>query len=377
MRIVFVITGLGAGGAEQMMCRLVKGMSPRFEPIVISLTDGGAQTEGLDRAGIPVYTMGMTGVGSFGHAVHRLVRMYRSLRPDVVSTWMYHADLVGGLAARFAGISALAWNIRNSDLSPEHSSWLTRKLVRLNATLSRRIPRAILCCSETARRIHVSLGYDPDRFIVIPNGFDLRDFVPDIDAAVSVRRELSIPLTAPVVGLIARWDPQKNHRGFIAAAAELRRRIPQAHFLLAGENVDPDNPELKAWVERAGIGSAVRLLGFRKDIPRLTAALDVATSSSTYGEAFPNVLGEAMACGVPCVATDVGDSAFIVGDTGRIVAPAEVGGLVDAWEWVLTLPQHERLAMGEKARKRVAGNFDLIVVRERYEEVFQQLAAEP
>lgn len=371
-----MITGLGSGGAERMMCRLVKGMAPRFEPMVVSLTDSGVQGEGLQRAGIPVHAIGMTGMASLAWAVPRLARIQRAFRPDVISTWMYHADLVGGLAARLAGISSVAWNIRNSDLSTEHSSWLTRRLVRVNASLSGRIPRVIISCSESARRIHVDLGYRPDRFVVVPNGFDLGDFVPDPDASASVRKELSIPLGAPLIGLVARWDPQKNHRGFVQAAAQLRRRVPDAHFLLVGANVVPENRELMAWVEAAGIGPAVRLLGFRKDMPRLTAALDVATSASIYGEAFPNVLGEAMSCGVPCVATDVGDSASIVGNAGWIVAPNDVPALVDAWVRALGLSARDRLAIGHRARARVERDFDLVAVRGRYEQVFRQLVAD-
>jgi len=357
-----------------MMSRLVQGMSTDFERVVVSLTDRGVLAEGLEASGVQIHTLGMRGVASLPKAVRQLVELIRFYCPDVVSTWMYHSDLIGGVAARIAGVSSVAWNIRNSDLSPEHSSRLTRLIVRLNARLSGRVPRTIICCSETARRIHVELGFDPRRFVVIPNGFDLRDFAPDPAASGSVRAELSIPAAAPLIGLIARWHPQKNHRGFVEAAAELRRRVPDAHFLLAGYQVTPDNPDLNGWIESAGLGPAVRLLGLRSDIPRLTAALDVASSSSTFGEAFPNVLGEAMACGVPCVATDVGDSAYVIGDTGFIVPPGDPRAMAAGWERLLSMSREERFALSDRVRERVARNFDIVAVRERYEQVFRSLA---
>ena len=358
-----------------MLLNVATGLSSRFEPLVVSLTSRLDMSEAVAQTGVEVQSLGMDGPASLPRAFGQLVRLCRRYRPDVVSTWMYHADLVGGLAARLCRVPALAWNIRNGDLSAEHSRLSTRALVRLNARLSRRMPDAIICCSEAARRIHVGLGYDADRFVVIPNGFDLKDYVPDPAAAASVRTELSIPAGAPLIGLIARWDPQKNHRGFVEAAAQLRSRRPDVCFLLAGSGVGPDNAELRAWIERAGIAPAVRLLGYRTDMPRLNAALDVATSTSIYGEAFPNVLGEAMACGVPCVTTDVGDSAAIVADTGRVVPPADTAALVAAWQQLLGLSVEERLSLGQKARERIRLNFEIGAVRMRYEHVFLRLAS--
>jgi glycosyltransferase involved in cell wall biosynthesis len=376
MKVLFVITGLGpSGGAERMLFRLARGMSAHFERRVVSLGSLGAVGEDLQRAGIEVHALGMKGLASAPAAIVRLSAIIRAYRPDVVNTWMYHADLIGGLASRLAGVRAIAWNIRNSDLSTAYSKASTRAVARLNATLSGRVPRLILCCSEAARQIHVAQGYCADRFVVIPNGFDLGLYRPDPMAAASVRDELSIPRDAPLIGLIARWNPQKNHRGFVEAAAELMRRIQNAHFLLAGAGVTPDNLELSAWINSARIAERVHVLGLRTDIPRLTAALDVATSTSIFGEAFPNVLGEAMACGVPCVATDIGDSSYIIGDTGRVVRSNDAQALATAWEQLLRMPEGARRELGERARERVSINFDLGKVMRRYEQVFMQLAA--
>lgn len=376
LRILFVITGLEAAGAERMLLKLASGMSARFEPAVVSLTERGVLASDFERAGVQVTALRMSGPGSVPGAVARLVAHIRSWRPQVVSTWMYHADLIGGLASRLAGVSAVAWNIRNSDLSAERSARATRAVVRINARLSRWVPKLVLCCSEVAQQIHIDLGYAADRFLRIPNGFDLDQYRPMPEAGASVRQELDIAPGAPLIGLVGRWHPQKNHHGFIRAAELLRRRFADVHFLIVGSGCDPANRELVHWIGEAGLTANVRLLGQRSDIPRLTAALDIASSSSVFGEAFPNVLGEAMACAVPCVTTDVGDSAHIVADTGRVVPAGNSPALAAAWADLLIMPKGDRLLLGEAARERVRRNFELGAVRRRYEEVFLALATE-
>jgi glycosyltransferase involved in cell wall biosynthesis len=177
-----------------------------------------------------------------------------------------------------------------------------------------------------------------------------------------------------LVGLIGRFNPQKNHAGFFQAAGLLHRRLPTVRFLLAGKGIDEGNGELVRAMESAGIRSVTHLLGLRSDISRLMAALDVQASSS-FGEAFPNVLGEAMACGVPCAVTDVGDSAYIVGDTGKVVPAEDMAGLAAAMESLLLLPPVERQALGLRARSRVAENFEIGQVVKRYEAFYEDLAA--
>jgi glycosyltransferase involved in cell wall biosynthesis len=207
---------------------------------------------------------------------------------------------------------------------------------------------------------------------VIPNGFDLARFQPDALRRSAVRAELGVGDDVPLVGLIGRFDPQKNHAGFFEAAGCLLRRLPMVHFVLAGKGIDEGNRALMRMVETAGVGHVTHLLGLRSDIPHLMAALDVLASSS-YGEAFPNVLGEAMASGVPCVVTDVGDSAYIVGDTGRVVLPGNMAGLAAAIEDLLTLPAAERAALGERARARVAEHFEIGRVVQQYERFYDDL----
>ena len=210
--------------------------------------------------------------------------------------------------------------------------------------------------------------------MVVPNGFDIAQFHPDPAARISVRAELGVENNTLLVGLIGRYDPFKNHAGFFVAARQLHRSLPTVHFLLAGKGIDEDNIELMQMIDAAGVRYITHLLSSRNDIPRLMAALDVLASSS-HGEAFPNVLGEAMASGVPCAVTDVGDSAYIVGDTGRVVQPGDMNGLAAALEALLTLSMFERATLGERAQSRVAEYFEIGKVVRQYEKFYDELAA--
>lgn len=375
MRIVFIITGLSTGGAEMMLCKVLERLDrQRFEPHVISLTTLGELASRIAALGIPVDTVGLKPGLSGLSGFFRLVRLLKRLNPDGVHTWMYHADLLGGLAARLAGVPSIGWCIRNSNLDKNKTKFSTRAVVGLCASISKWLPSRILSCSEKARQVHVGWGYAAEKMVVVPNGFDLSRFRPDPDARSSVRVELGITDQTPLVGLIGRFDPQKNHAGFFEAAGLLHRRMPHVHFVLAGRGVDANNATLVQIINRAGMLGHTHLLGLRSDTPALMAALDVLASSS-YGEAFPNVLGEAMACGVPCVVTDVGDSAYIVGDTGRVVASGDMAGLALGLEELLALSTSEKALLGERARARVAEHFEIGRVVQQYADFYEDLLA--
>ncbi|MCX7098537.1 MAG: glycosyltransferase [Methylococcales bacterium] len=374
MRILFITTGLGTGGAEMMLLKVLTHLDrQRFEPLVISLTGPGALAPAIEALGIPVQAINLRGKFSDIPTFFRLIRLIKAFQPDVVHTWMYHADLLGGLAARLAGAKTIAWCLRNSDLDATKTKFSVRFIVKLCAWLSHSLPTRILSCSEQARLIHEAIGYAPEKMAVIPNGFDLSRFKPDYEARVRLRKELDLADDALLVGLIGRYDPQKNHLGFCQAAGLLHQQLPNVHFILAGNGVDDHNTSLVQAATAAGIIDSSHFLGLRQDIPEIMAALDVLASASTYGEAFPNVLGEAMACGVPCVVTDVGDSAYIVADTGRVVNPDDNPALAANLAALLTLPAEQRQALGNQARQRVAAYFDIIQVVQAYEQFYRQL----
>jgi glycosyltransferase involved in cell wall biosynthesis len=369
-KLVIVITGLNTGGAEMMLLKILERIDrQRFSIQVISLTNSGGVGPRIEALGIPVDALGMTPGVPNPFAVLRLAWRLRKFRPDMVHTMMYHANLLGGVAAMLAGVRAISWGIHHCDLSRQGNKRATLAVVAICATLSRWVPNVILNCSEVSRRVHIEHGYSAERMVVVPNGFDVSRFRPDAIARVAVRRELGLAVNTPLVGLIGRFDPQKNHAGFFDAVGMLHRRLPNVRFVLAGNGIGTENNELMGMIEAAGVISVTHLLGLRSDIPRLMAALDVLASSS-IGEAFPNVLGEAMASGVPCAVTDVGDSAYIVGDTGRVVASRDMAGLAAALESLLILAPVEWEALGLQARARVVENFEIGSVVRLYEKFY-------
>lgn len=374
INIVFVITGLNTAGAELMLYKLVSAMDrTSFSPEVISITDYGPVGKKIATLGVPVRAMGITRGRPDPRALQRLCRDFQQHRPDLVQTWLYHADLIGGLAARLAGGIPVTWGIRNGNLDPKGSKRSTIWTAKACARLSTRLPRRIICCSEASRRIHAGMGYCAEKMVVIPNGFDLSEFSPSPGARLLVRQELKLPENTRIVGLVGRYDPQKDHENFIKAAGYLIKTQPDTHFLLCGDHVTWENRELAGRIDSARLRLKFSLLGKRDDIQRLTAAFDVAVSASSYGEAFPNVIGEAMACGVPCVVTNVGDSAIIVGETGRVVPPRNPEALAEALREFILMEPAERAGLGVSARQRVLTNYNLPDIVAQYESLYKEI----
>lgn len=375
VKIVFVITHLTADGAEIMLLELLKHLDrKRYEPTVVSLIGMAEIGPRIARLGIPVHALGMRQGVPSPRLFWRLKQLLTQLQPDIVDTWMYHSDLLGGVAARLAGCRNVIWGLHNTDLSRTGSKLSTRLVVRACALLSGVVPTRILSCSVRGKQVHEAIGYQAGKIQIIPNGLDLTRFVPDPAARDSVREELGVPSQAPLVGVLARYHAQKNHLGLIEAAAKVSAQLPEVHFLLAGSGVDRNNAVLESAIRKHGLESRMHLLGRRDDVPRLMASLDVLASASGFGEAFPMVLGEAMSCGVPCVVTDVGDSAEIVSDTGRAVAPGDMDGLARELVGVLKLPAAQRATLSERARARVAGNYEIGHVTRMYQAVFDEVA---
>jgi len=375
-KILHIITALDVGGAEAMLQELVLGTDrSRFEPEVITLTALGTTGQRIADAGVSVRDLRMSPGRLDPRAFGRLARWIHRARPDVVQTWMYHADLMGGLAARAVCDAPVIWGIRGSFdpvKSKRHMIWTARTC----AALSARIPQEIVSCSTALAEAHIRLGYDARRIRVIPNGFDTSTYCPSPAARADVRVELGIAPETPLVGHLARWDPQKDHVGFVDAALRVAQRHPEVHILMCGTSVDDRNEAIVAPIRRAGLGERFHLLGRREDIPRVTAALDVLVSSSIYGEGFPNVLGEAMACAVPCVTTDVGDSAMVVGETGMVTSPHDPVGLSSAIVAVLELAPDDRAALGRAARQRVEECFALPRVIDRFESLYDEVTGD-
>ena len=374
IEVAHVITGLGVGGAETVLLRLARRLPPsEFGTKVISLTGKGVIGLELEASGVTVRAMNVSRTIPNPLFLFRLSAVLWKWRPDIVQTWLYHGDFVGGLAAKLAGRRRVVWNIRHSHPDPRHDRRSTIWCARACAALSGRLPSAIVCNSDAAASIHVGLGYDGGRMRIIPNGVDVEAFRPDASARSDIREELGVPGDAFLIGLVGRFHPHKNHRAFVDAAGRLASLDGRARFVLCGENVMRDNSVLASWIEATGYGNRFHLLGVRRDVSRITAALDVSTSSS-HGESFSNVIVEAMACGVPCVVTDVGDSRLIVGGTGIVVPPGSPAALVDAWRSLLGMPASRRSSVGAAARRRVTEEYSIETMVARFGELYAQIA---
>lgn len=375
IRVTHVISGLGVGGAERVLDRLIRSTQGHtLDNRVISLSDVGEVGAALRAAGVPVEALRLSSRTAL-YRIFDLAQRLRRDRPHIVQTWMFHADVFGGVAARMSGVRPLVWNIRATTLQKGLEKPGTRFTVRAGAALSRTLPDAIICCAETVRQEYVRAGYDGARTVVIPNGF--RRPAPTSAATPPLLEELGLPPNALLVARVARNHPMKDHASFIAAAVIVADVVPEAHFVLCGQGVGWDAHELNAAVNASGIRDRFHLLGRRGDVARIHAEADVACSSSRAGEGFPNILGEAMAAGTPVVTTDVGDSALLVSDPARIVRPRNPAALAAALISVLQLPEAERRAMGERDQDRVLAEYGLQRMVDSYVDLYRRLLQLP
>jgi glycosyltransferase involved in cell wall biosynthesis len=371
-RIQHVITSLDTGGAQMMLLKLLSSGRKDWQPDVVSLAGRGMIGTRLAALGIPVQALGMKRAVPNPFRALELMRLTRSNSPQLIQGWMYHGNLMaslGGLAA--PGRSPVLWNIRHTVYALSQERWGTALVIRMGAALSRS-PAAIIYNSQTSAIQHEALGYSRANRIVIPNGFDCSLFGPDQDARSIVRQELGLGNDAVVIGLIARYHPMKNHEGFLRAASLVARNYPGIHFLLAGSGVTTEQPGLMKIIQQEGLDDRVTLLGERSDVARLNAALDIACSAS-MAEGFSNAIGEAMASGVPCVVTDVGDNAFLIGSAGLAVPPGSSEALAGALAELVAAGPDRRRDVGEAARRRVEAEFSLPSVVRRYEDLYERV----
>lgn len=368
-RLLHIITSLSTGGAERALYNLLAGgLAEQFDCMVVSLRDEGTFGEAIVELGVPVYSLGIGRGTPSLKALLGLRAIVRNFKPHIIQGWMYHGNLAASAGALIADPKpVVVWNIRHSLYRLEDEKRLTQFTIRAGRFFSSR-PATILYNSQVSRQQHEAFGFANENGRVIPNGFDIDRWSPSTTGGSKVRRSLGIPDNATVVGHVARFHPMKDHAGFLRAAVKVATSVTGVHFLVAGRQVDLSNPALSGIVPEVLI-SRFHFVGERKDVPDLMSAMDVFCSSSR-GEAFPNVLGEAMACGVPCVATDVGDSAYILGETGVVVAPHDVEALARALVHFISMPDEERRALGMLARARVTDNFSLPVVVERYGKLY-------
>lgn len=376
MKIAHIITSLDKHGAQMMLYKVLSSMDrARFDSVVVSLADGGAIRDKFADIGVTVHSVGMKKGLPAPWSVYRFIRLMKRIEPDLIQGWMYHGNLAAQLANTFSTRHApVVWNIRGSICNLKDVKPATAAMIWLGGKLSG-LPEVIINNSLASAVEHEEmLGYRSDRRVIIPNGFDTSAFVPSSEARASLRAELGLPGDALLIGLLARYHPMKGHANFLQAAMLLLKDHPQTHFVLSGDGVDRSNEALRELINNLSIAGRVHLLGERGDMSRVAAALDVAALSSAYGEGFPNVIGEAMACAVPCVVTDVGDSAFVVGQTGRTVPPSDRNALARALREVVEMSETSRRELGQAARRRVLDNFSIEAIARKYEALYRQVS---
>lgn len=370
MRIVHVITGLESGGAEHSMRRLIGSQAPEVEARVISLSGDGPVGELLRADGIPIDLLKMGRTPLALNGVIKLANLLTRIQPDVVQTWMYHSNLFGGLAAALAGVPVV-WGLHQASLSSHFDKRSTRLISSACAVLSRRLPVRIICCGESVRSGHARAGYSASRMVVVPNGLDTDVFRPDVIARRQARAELCISDEETVIGFVGRMNPLKHPENFLRAAAILVARGHNARFVMAGAGLRADNQQILGELGSLGVDKRVTLLGPRRDVPQLMNAFDIFVLSSRV-EGLPNVVAEAMATGVPCVVTDVGDAGIMVGSTGKVVPPESPVAIADALESLMA----DRSAlneMGAQARARAIALYGLRAASIGYRSVYESV----
>ena len=367
-KVMHVITGLNTGGAESMLVKLLKEWKKEEEicHCVVSLIDKGTLGEEIERLGVPVYTLNLKNKKSWIFLLSNVKRILIKERPSLIQGWMYHGNLLSML---FKIISKknipIIWNVRHSIAQLNKEVFFTQLVIRLNAFLSSKA-MLIIYNSMISIQQHANLGFSKKNSIYIPNGFDTKKFSNNSSVRLAIRDDLNIGSNSIVIGSIARFHPMKNHKMIVGAAYILLNKGYDIHFVFVGRGVSHNS----LCIEDKHAKN-FHFFGEITDVSNIINAMDVYISSSSWGEGFPNVIGEAMASQVPCVVTDVGESYSIVGDTGFLISINNTGELVSSVVQ-MSLDCKKRVILGKQARERVVRNFSIEYIADKYEDIYNK-----
>ncbi len=370
IKVAHISTGLETGGAEVQLRRLLSELDKnKFEMIVISLHKETYLADSIRDLGIPVYSLNLK---KNPLNIKQAYKILKDFNPDVIHGTMYEGGVVGTVLTKFLPKKPpVIWTV-HEPLEHYDKEPVRKRLQLRTWGLMSKMPACMMYVSNLNKEQHVDWGFDNSKAIVIPNGVETSRCFPNKEAGLAVRKSLGIPEDAFVIGKIARFHRQKNHIGFMHSAALLAKTHPEVHFMLVGTNVDENNKELVKLRDELGLKDKVHMLGNRQDIPDVVNAFDLATLTS-FGEAFPLTLGEAMVSEVPCVATDVGDNDFIIGDTGIITPIGDDQAMADAWKTMVEMDKEEFASLGKAARQRCLENFTLEQQVKQHEDLYQTL----
>jgi glycosyltransferase involved in cell wall biosynthesis len=359
VKILILIRALTAGGAERQVAVLARGLRRQGHDVKVAVFYGGGVLEAdLDHADVPLIDLGKKGRWDTLGFLWRLVRMIRRERPDVIYSWLPVANILTVLLKPLFPRVKVVWALCASNMDLDRYDWLLRLTTRIEARLAA-AARVIISNSYSGRDYAIEDGFPEAKLKVVPNGIDTLRFRPDREAGARVRAEWGIGDDESLIGLVGRLDPMKGHACFLQAAALLRARRSGMRFVCVGDGPEHYRESLRTLAGQLGLGDRLIWAGTRTDMPAVYNALDMAVSASAYGEGLPNMLGEAMACGTPCVVTRVGDSAWVVGETGVVVPPEDPAALADAWATMLRRIEEERAGLSRAARLRIEQNLSV------------------
>ncbi len=318
MRILHIITSLGDGGAEHTLYKICK-YDKTNEHLVISLKGPGKYYPLLKKLGINIYYLNIKfySISKF----FSLIRLIRFLKPNIVQTWLIHADFLGGIAAKLVGIKNIIWNVRYTKIKFGKSKLTSVMIVKILSYLSFLIPSSIVVVSKKAKKIYQMEGYDKKKFTYIPNGYDISILKSDKIKRKNFRKKIKVKKKTILIGNVARYDPKKDHANLLKALSLLKLKNNNFLCILVGPGVNKNNIELNSLIKKLNLSNKVKLLDQNKNISEIMNGIDIYVQSSSYGEGFPNVVAESMSCGTPCVVTDVGDASYIVDKIGWVVPP--------------------------------------------------------
>lgn len=366
INIAHVIISLDVGGAEGMLERLAKesAKNPSIKQSIITLKKSGVIGKRLTNIrNIDVISLDMSSIFVAPVTIFKLRKIFKIKNPDIVYTWMYHSDLIGGLAAYFSGIKNIVWGIRGTKI-PQRSFSTTSALIKICSLLSFYIPKSIVCCAEAARLAHIDIGYCPKKMIVIPNGYDLSLYNDDPNLKEKVRNDLNISEETLLVGVVGRFDPLKDFDNFVQAASLVCKTHHNVKFIMVGRGLDKNNAQLNNWIQNTSFKDRFILIGEANPY-NFYAAMDIFCLSSK-AEGFPNVVAESMAMGVPCVVTNVGDAAKIVRNSGKVVEPMNANALYKGLISMLDMDYSHRKSLGDNAKAIIKKEYDIKIVMEKF-----------
>ena len=363
------------GGAERMLMQLLLSRPDSVQnKMVVVLTEAGLWGEQLRAAGVAVHELKMKSALDFPRSYFQIKKIIRGFKPDIVQTWMYHSDFLGGLAAYSCGIKNIIWGIHRTSLSWSDSK-STLLIMKLCALMSRWLPSKIIPVAEAGKKEHIAAGYDASKMEVIPNGFDFSKLTATPSQREEFRKKCGFSDDDLVIGCLGRFHPVKGQDNFVKAAAIILKNRPLAKikFLMVGDECDSNNAQLMSWInEHKGLQDRMVLLGNRNDVPVCLSGMDIFCMPSKT-ECFPLCLGEAMAMGLPCVGTDVGDAGYLAGGTVLLAPPQNENALAQALLELISLPEEERKERGERSKARVLSEFAIEKVGETYDAVYREV----